>query len=93
MCAVIPHTAFTFSRQVGNTLVAEHSDLAAAGYCLREIAPSQMYVRGDRETVLYERRPALDVYDAGHEDLVAMVYTPVAPRCRPNLPDLHLLND
>jgi hypothetical protein len=93
MCTVIPHSAFTFSRKVGNTLVAEHSTLAAQGFCSRAIAPSLMYVKGQQETVLYERRPHKDVYDAGREDLVAMVYQPVSPRCRTNLPDVHLLND
>lgn len=93
MPVTIPHDAFTFSRTRGNTLVAEHSTLAAQGFCQREIAPSQFYVRGVKNTVLYERRPHRDVHDAGGEDLVAMVYLPVAPRVRPDLPELHVLND
>ena len=91
---VIPHSVFTFSRTQGNTLVSESSDLEAQGYFKRGTVPSHLRVRGRRETVLYQRAAALDVYDAGREDLVARVYVPAPPyNSRPELPQLHVLND
>lgn len=93
----MPHTIgsdhFTFSRSGGNTLVAEHSDLAAEQQLPRSALPHELYVRGKHATVLYRRMRGLDVYDAGREDLIASVYVPVAPTPVPNCPQLHILND
>lgn len=88
---LIPFSAFTYSRRGGNTMVAEHSDLACDGHVPRERLPLQFYVQGQRATVLYKATG--QVHDASGEDVVATVYKPEHPLPRPNIPDLHVLND
>lgn len=90
---LVPHSHFTFNRRSDNILVAEHSDLAAAGYFPRNGIPACFYVQGDTCTVLYQRSPAHDVHCGSNEDVVAYVYAPAHPLPRPNVPMLHLLND
>lgn len=90
---LVPHSQFTFNRRDGNILVAEHSDLAAAGFFPRDGIPRTFHVQGQTAIVLYERAPQHDVRDGSGEDMVAYVYAPAHPLPRPNIPLLHLLND
>ena len=87
--ARVPYNLFTYSRSAGGPLVAEHSTLAAnVPEFPRDGLPISFFVEGAERSVLYRRARRLDVYDAGGEDLVAMVYVP-AER---DAPQVHVLN-
>lgn len=89
--ANVPHKLFTYSRRAGGPMVCEHSTLAAnvPGFP-RAAIPNSFFVEGQRRSVLYRRAQHLDVWDAGHEDLVAMVFLPAEDRNV--LPQVHVLN-
>lgn len=92
MLVIVPHHLFTYSRKARSHMVCEDSTLRAnvVGWPSRAW-PQQFAVQGATRQVVYTRSPMRDVYDAGHEDLVATVYVPARPQDS-GLPEVHVLN-